>query len=183
MHMRRMILWLAMMAGFLLLAIGVFSTIPVSRPNDAPEDFDIQVVLGGNTHQRSVVSHALWLRHRTPILITGDLSLIHHELLRLGVPESYLIHEPTARNTWENASFTKPMLEQRKVASAVIVTSWFHTSRAKACFARQMPGIHFSTSSDVPPPHLSRDMRKVVFIERMKKLHYWATRSLLPWAS
>lgn len=172
---------LAWLAGSGLLMLGLFFTIPVSHSDNTPETFDIQVVLGGNTLERSTVSHALWQRHRTPILVTGDLDLIYRELLRRGVPEEDLIHEPSARNTWENASLSKPILEQRNVKSVVIVTSWFHTSRARACFEKHMRNMRFTTTADTPPQVISWNDRKVMQIERMKKMYYWATRSIWPW--
>lgn len=164
-----------------LLLLVLFMWVPVSRPDDAGESFDIQVVLGGNTRERSEVSFLLWQRHRTPILVTGDNFLIRNELLKLGVPESYILHEATARNTWENAEFSKPILLEHHVDNAVLVTSWFHTSRAHACFERVMPEIHFTTCSDPIPREIGWNMRKVAVIERTKKMYYWITRSVRPW--
>jgi len=172
---------IAWIAGPGIIGSMLFFSIPVSCDSPSVDDFEIQVVLGGNTRERAEISHALWQRHPTPILITGDNELIRKDLLKLGVPESEIIHEPTARNTWENAVFTKPFLEQLGISRAALVTSWFHTSRARACFQSVSPGIHFLTHADPVPDRLSADARKVVAIERLKKLHYWATRSLRPW--
>lgn len=173
--------WLAWLVGIGLLALALFGSIPVSRPDDNGTDFDMQVVLGGNTRERSDVSYNLWKRHRTPILVTGDNDLIRNELLRLGVPREDIHHEEAARNTWQNAENSKPILESRKARKVVIVTSWFHTSRARDCFARVMAGIDFATCSDPKPNPPSWVDRKVVAIERLKKLMYWVTRAIRPW--
>ena len=115
---KKPIAWIAGLA--LIVTLVVFFSIPITRSDDAGSDFDIQVVLGGNTRERSDVSHALWLRHPTPILVTGGLDYIRDELLRLGIPASAIIQEPQARSTWENAALSVPILKQRKVKSAVI---------------------------------------------------------------
>ncbi len=172
---------LTILGGFALLIVFAFFSIPVSHTNEVPEDFDMQVVLGGNTRERSEVSHALWLRHRTPILVTGDGGLIRNALMQAGVPEGDIIHEPKAGNTWQNAEFSRQQLVVHGVDSVVIVTSWFHTSRALGCFEKQMPDIRFSTTSDVRPEKPSWDRFKVEMIERMKILYYWATRAIRPW--
>ena len=143
--------WRLSVAGLCIVGFAVFQSIPISGPDNAGPDFDMQVVLGGNTRERSEVSHALWLRHPTLILVTGDGNYIRDALLNLGIPSSSIIHESTARSTWENARFSVPILKQRKVKSAVIVTSWFHTSRAYGCFKSLEQGIHFSTVSDPEP--------------------------------
>lgn len=161
----------------------LLASVPVSRPDDGAMDFDIQVVLGGNTRERSDVCHELWKKHRTPILVTGDLNQIGDELLRLGIPAADIIHEPSARSTWENAEFSVPILRERKVKSAVLVTSWFHTARARACFRKLGPEIRFNTQSDTRSERLDLDEWKVGIIERLKCLAYWLDDGVNPWQS
>jgi hypothetical protein len=55
-------LWLGALAG-----VALFESIPVTRLPAPALDFDIQVVLGGNQHDRSAAAHALWRQRRTPI--------------------------------------------------------------------------------------------------------------------
>ena len=180
--MLRWIKRIAWVAGIGLLGFGLLlASIPVSRMNDSGTDFEMQVVLGGNTRERSEACHALWLQHPTPILVTGDEDFIRDELLRLGIPASEIIHEPHARNTWQNAEFSLPILREHKVRNAVLVTSWFHTSRAYGCFTRMAPDIRFTTMSDHAPERYTADDWKVNVIERMKCLAYWLGKGLDPW--
>jgi uncharacterized SAM-binding protein YcdF (DUF218 family) len=172
---------IAWMVGPVIIAGIVFSSIPVSRPDDGGTDFDMQVVLGGNTRERSEVCQALWLQHPTPILVTGDGNYIRDELLKMGIPASAIIHEPHARSTWQNAGYSGPVLRERRVKSAVLVTSWFHTARAYACFTRLEPGIRFETRSDDPPERYALDDWKVSVIERAKSVSYWLSKGLNPW--
>ncbi|MCX6879267.1 MAG: YdcF family protein [Verrucomicrobia bacterium] len=171
---------LTILAG--VLGLGwLFQSIPISRSNDAAADFDMQVVLGGNTRERSDVCHELWLRHPTPILVTGDDNFIRDELLKLGIPASQIIHEPTARNTWQNAQLSVPILRKNHVSSAVIVTSWFHTARAHACFARLDTRITFASQSDPSPSRYGLEECKLATKERMKRLAYWISHDMNPW--
>ncbi len=171
----------AWIAGLGIIGTAIFFTIPVSRPDDAGTAFDIQVVLGGNTRERSEVCLALWRKHPTPILVTGDLDYIRDALLRLEIPASSIIHEPKARSTWENAELSIHILKEHKVKRAVIVTSWFHTKRAYGCFTALGHGIRFSTCSDPEPASYSMDNWKVTVIERAKGLGYWLSKALNPW--
>jgi len=141
----------------------------------------MQVVLGGNTRERSDASYALWLRHPTPVLVTGDDNLIRDELLRLGVPAAQIIHEATARSTWQNAELSLPILRQNNIKSAVIVTSWYHTARAHACFRRLAPGTAFASQSDPLPARYGMEQWKLATKERMKILAYWISYNLNPW--
>jgi uncharacterized SAM-binding protein YcdF (DUF218 family) len=180
--MLRWIKRIAWFAGLGLLGFGLLlMSIPVSRVDDGGNDFEMQVVLGGNSRKRSEVSHQLWLRHPTPILVTGDANFIRDELLRLGVPESEIIHESQARNTWQNAEFSMPILRDRGINKAVIVTSWFHTGRAYGCFTQLEPAMRFTTSSDRQPDRYELDDWKVSIVERFKSVYYWLGKGVNPW--
>lgn len=56
------------------------------------------------------------------------------ELVRLGVPADRLVVEGKANNTRENATLSKPLLEQLGAREVLIVTSAFHLPRALGCF-------------------------------------------------
>lgn len=82
------------------------------------------------------------------IIITGGSGLIGNQefteapLLadlagKYGVPDSVLILETRSRNTYENALFTKPLLDSLEVEKCLIITSSFHMNRALKCFEKQ----------------------------------------------
>ena len=59
-------------------------------------------------------------------------------LLKMGVEEDDLILEPSSRNTYENALYTKRILQEDFAGSScLLITSAFHMRRSKACFSRQ----------------------------------------------
>lgn len=54
-----------------------------------------------------------------------------------GMPESDILIEDQAKNTAENASFTKVFLEEKGISTNqefILITSAFHMYRAKGCF-------------------------------------------------
>ncbi|MEL6718652.1 MAG: YdcF family protein [Bacteroidota bacterium] len=70
----------------------------------------------------------IWQANQSESILAKDL------LLRLGVPDSAILLEPNARNTRENASFTKELLSQIDHQDCLLITSAFHMKRAKACY-------------------------------------------------
>lgn len=168
--------------SFLLAALlAVFWSIPVSRANDDVPAPEILVVLGGNTRERSRACHALWLRHPGPVLVTGDDGHIYRELIRLGIPADQILHEPSAVNTRENAEFSVRLLRESGYRSALLVTSWFHTSRAHACFVKSAPEMRFGTFSEPAPSRWSADDWKLVILEKFKKSVYAVRWGIHPW--
>ncbi|MCB9292268.1 MAG: YdcF family protein [Lewinellaceae bacterium] len=58
-------------------------------------------------------------------------------LLRLGIPDSDILIEPESRNTFENALFTRQLLDERYPnARCLLLTSAWHMRRAQACFEK-----------------------------------------------
>lgn len=177
---RKRIVWLA---GLGIIGTIIFFTIPVSRPDDGGKDFDMQVVLGGNTRERSGISRVLWSRHPTPVLVTGDDGLIVSELIRLGVGEGEIIHESRAHSTWENASLSVPILQSHGVRSAVIVTSGYHSARARSCFEKLAPGIRFFTCT-TPREDRSAWVRfRLGMRERCARIGYGLGHGINPWST
>lgn len=70
-------------------------------------------------------------------------------LLKCGIPDSCIIVENKAMNTYENAVFTQKLLEKMDSAYAtkkyVLVTAGFHMRRAHACYEKA--GIHCNSYS------------------------------------
>lgn len=66
-----------------------------------------------------------------------------------GVPESAVIEEGLSEDTWGNAVYTRQILEQRGLKSAILVTSPYHVQRAKLTFdaAYQGSGIQLLVRS------------------------------------
>ncbi|MEL7083455.1 MAG: YdcF family protein [Cyanobacteria bacterium J06597_1] len=54
----------------------------------------------------------------------------------LGVPETSIILEPNSRNTYENAVFVQPILEERNINRILLVTSAMHMPRSLLIFQK-----------------------------------------------
>lgn len=132
---------------------------------DLEGEYEVGVVLTGITNgQKSPqdrvyisegsdrIMHALMLYRQGKIkkfLITGgsisilgeaetsEASLLKKILLQALVPESDIIIEEKARNTRENALFSKAILEKQFPNKRyLLITSAFHMRRALGCFAK-----------------------------------------------
>ncbi len=129
------------------------------------EPYDIGILLGGysnsqilprsdrmnfsNSANRFLNAYELYRTGRVKkLLLTGGTSAVLQErpreavlardfLLRIGVPEEDIILEPEARNTFENAIFSKKILDEKyPQASCLLITSAWHMRRAEACYRK-----------------------------------------------
>ena len=64
--------------------------------------------------------------------------------LEMGAKPSQILLERRATSTFENLSFTKPILEQNKLSSLIIVTEPYHQTRAGWIARKQ--GLEFTLS-------------------------------------
>ena len=136
-----------------------YPTIPI----DLLEDADVATVLGGilspprpprlgvdlsdaidrvfeaaRIYQAGKVRYILVSGGNLPWSSSGvsEASLIAEVLIELGVPADALVIEPASRNTYENATNTARILEERGSTKPILVTSGTHMARALATFRR-----------------------------------------------
>jgi uncharacterized SAM-binding protein YcdF (DUF218 family) len=136
------------------------------RPTEVKQPLATAVVLSGILDVGIDVPHqyqfnesadrlvaAIRLYHQGMIgqlLITGGAADIRYPernegeylkdiLLTAGIPDSAILLENQARNTHENALFTKRLLPENE--KVLLITSAFHMHRAAGCFQKQ--GISF----------------------------------------
>ncbi len=122
---------------------------------------DAILLLGGGVHQqvtdavygdlnawgdRLLFAVALFKLGKAPVLIVsgggpeGEVSEAARtaEILYLmGVPEDSVILEERSRNTFDNARFSVPILNQHGLLDVLLVTSAFHMPRSVALFRAQ----------------------------------------------
>lgn len=107
---------------------------------------DVIVVLGGDGPPRAALAAHLFRAGLAPrVLVTGDGDCrdIRALMRRAGVPAKAIGVECASANTYENATFTAPMLAAMAAHSGIVVTSWFHTRRALGCFDLASPTIRW----------------------------------------
>ncbi|NBD17195.1 MAG: YdcF family protein [Cyanobacteria bacterium] len=73
-----------------------------------------------------------WLQNAPP-----EADSMKNLLIEIGVPESAIIEETQALNTYENALYTKKILEQRGIKQSLLVTSASHMPRSLRVFQKQ----------------------------------------------
>lgn len=108
------------------------------------------------------------VRRAPKIIVTGgsgnpafqdrsEAPLMLELLTLMGVPEEDVILEGNSRNTYENAVFTKAVMQEEGLRSAVLVTSALHMRRSRAIFAKQgytfTPFTVDTSVNIVPPPN------------------------------
>lgn len=148
----------------LLADVGRFLVI-----NDALESSDVIYVLNGDPNSRPVQAAELFKRKLAPRVFiaraassplndlrvtpnTTDMSIAVME--RLGVPGSLItvLSMPNGvRSTYDEASLLRNSMEQRSMRRAIIVTSAFHTRRARWIFRKLLPEDRFKVMMSATP--------------------------------
>lgn len=74
-----------------------------------------------------------WLKNPS----SSEADSMKNLLVEIGVPASAIIEETQAVNTYENALYTKEILEQRGIKKSLLVTSASHMPRSLRVFQKQ----------------------------------------------
>jgi uncharacterized SAM-binding protein YcdF (DUF218 family) len=111
---------------------------------------DIIIMLsGGRGDERVRQAADLYHQGYAPaILLSGGeifMGISVPELLKRqaqahGIPVSAMLFEGNSTSTYEQAVFLRPMLEQRSIHRAIVVTSTYHTRRARYIFHKVFAG-------------------------------------------
>lgn len=165
------------------------------------ESHEIGIVLTGVTNMSKTaydrtffnkgadrITHALQLYRIgkiKKILITGgqglnpsnpqtEAELLKRFLIMTGMPEQDILIEDQAKNTAQNAQFTKDFLEKNQIPANqefILITSAFHMKRAKGCFDKV--GLKTVT---FPVDYYSHDIKYDIpslFFPDPSSLEYW----------
>ena len=173
---------------FLSLAVvAVFLPQKLLCVDSGPVTADAIVVLGGGLGDRPERAAELFREHAAPRIIVsglGDTDINRRALLRAGVPARAIQLESKSRTTRENAEFTVQMLRAEHLQRVIIVTSWYHSRRALACFRHYAPEIQFYSRPSyfafarADWPH--RKVEHRVYLEYPKLAGYWLRYGVCP---
>jgi uncharacterized SAM-binding protein YcdF (DUF218 family) len=158
--------------------------------DSGPVKADVMVVLGGGgslSYSRPKRALELFQDGATPLIICsglGDTGARQEYLADSGVPAADILLEPNSHSTRENAIFTIALLHARHLRSAILVTSWYHSRRALACFEHYAPDIKFySRPSYVGYARTdwhTKGVNSFIRAEYVKLLGYWVCYGVCP---
>lgn len=188
--MRKRILRILVAVFVLLLALAVAAIVFPQKflcVDSGPAQADAMVVLGGGSAERPERAAELFKERATPRLIVsgwGDCEINRQLLIEDGVPANVIEMETRSRTTRENAQFTVKLLREQKLRRVILVTSWYHSRRALACFRHYAPEIKFySRPSYVAYARADwsgRRFERRVYLEYSKLFGYWIGYGVCP---
>jgi uncharacterized SAM-binding protein YcdF (DUF218 family) len=150
---------------------------------------DVIVVLGGGlgSHERPQRAAELFKEHAAPHIIVsggGDDEINRRLLLQAGVPAAAIQVEGKSKTTRENAEFTIKLLREQKLRRVIIVTSWYHSRRALACFGHYAPEIKFYSRPAYAgfkrADRKEKGMSRHIYLEYAKLPGYWVCYGVWP---
>jgi uncharacterized SAM-binding protein YcdF (DUF218 family) len=187
-HFRRClrVIFLSLLAAGIFLLLLIRWTLTV---DSGPVNADAIVVLGGDgdkgAHRPRRAADLFQADVAPKILVSGDgdCEMNARLLESLGVPAAAITQEDRSRNTFQNAKFAVPLLQQMDAHRVIIVTSWYHSRRALACFEQAAPGIKFYSRPcyfGVVPWQWDSDVAYAVVCEGVKLAGYWLRYGVRP---
>jgi uncharacterized SAM-binding protein YcdF (DUF218 family) len=174
----------------LLLTIGLLGPgVLLDTPQPPPPASDAIVVISGDEQlARFQEGVNLYQKGMGRFLVfsgaafdngTSNADVMRALALRRGVPDSAILDEPLAEDTWGNAVYTRQLLEEHGLHSAILVTSPYHARRAKLTFDAAYAGSGISLAVHAAPDSQWRKLswwqqdetRRLTFTE-LQKLGY-----------
>ena len=127
------------LSAFLLLGSWLAVEDPLAK-------VDAIVAISGDTGARADTAISLWKAGWAPIIVfsgaavdpesVSSAEIMRRQAIRQGVPEGATVVEPASTTTEANASEVAKLMVQRKLRSAILVTSPYHQRRAALEFDR-----------------------------------------------
>jgi len=188
--MQRSLRVLAVVFGLALIGLGFAyqNATALLTKDSGPVKGDVIVVLGGGWSERAGRAVELFQEGAAPrIIVSGedDCEAKRLSLVQSGVPQDVVEMECKARSTRENALFTAPMLRKAGAHRVILVTTWYHSRRALACFRHYAPDMEFYSRPSLYASKRTDWKHKAVapFIrnELVKLPGYWLCYGVKPW--
>jgi uncharacterized SAM-binding protein YcdF (DUF218 family) len=100
-----------------------------------------------------------------------------------GIPDGAILEEPLGEDTWGNAVYTRRVLEEHSLQSAILVTSPYHLRRAQVTFDAAYAGSGIQLMVHAAPDSQWRKLswwqqtetRRLTFTELQKLAYIFAT--------
>jgi uncharacterized SAM-binding protein YcdF (DUF218 family) len=173
--------------------LGARGVTGVPRPQPAPQVSDAIVVISGDEQlARFQEGVTLYQNGFGRYLVfsgaaydngTSNADVMRALAVKRGVPVSAILDEPQGEDTWGNAIFTRQVLEDHGLHSAILVTSPYHSRRAKLTFDTAYAGSGIRLMVHAAPDSQWRKLswwqqpetRRLTFTELQKLGYIFAT--------
>ena len=107
---------------------------------------------------------------------TSNADVMRDLAVQRGVPDRAILEEPLGEDTWGNAVYTRQVLEDHGLRSAILVTSPYHARRAKLTFDAAYAGSGIALTVHAAPDSQWRKLswwqqpetRRLTFTELQK---------------
>jgi uncharacterized SAM-binding protein YcdF (DUF218 family) len=185
----RLVVGCVLLLAIALLGPGLF----LDTPQPAPRVSDAIVVISGDEQlARFQEGVNLYQKGFGRFLVfsgaafdngTSNADVMRAMAVQRGVPESAILDEPQGEDTWGNAIFTRQVLEAHGLQSAILVTSPYHSRRAKLTFDTVYAGSGIELMVHAAPDSQWRKLswwqqpetRRLTFTELQKLAYIFAT--------
>ena len=114
---------------------------------------------------------------------TSNADVMRSLAIARGIPQSAILEEPQGEDTWGNAVYTRQVLEDHGLDSAILVTSPYHLRRAQVTFDAAYAGSGIQLTVHAAPDSQWRKLswwqqpetRRLTFTELQKLAYILAT--------
>jgi uncharacterized SAM-binding protein YcdF (DUF218 family) len=188
--------------GLLRVMVGVIIVVAVTlvgpgvfldTPQPPPQASDAIVVISGDEQMaRFQEGVSLYERGLGQYLVfsgaaydngTSNADVMRDLAVKRGVPDRAIFEEPLGGDTWGNAIYTRQVLEDHGLHSAILVTSPYHARRAMLTFDAAYAGSGISLRVHAAPDSQWRKLswwqqpvtRRLTFTELQKLAYIFAT--------
>jgi uncharacterized SAM-binding protein YcdF (DUF218 family) len=178
----------------LAVAVGLIGPgVVLDTPQPAPRPSDAIVVISGDEQMaRFQEGVNLYQKGLGQYLVfsgaaydngTSNADVMRSLAVQRGVPGAAILEEPQGEDTWGNAVYTRQLLEEHQLRSAILVTSPYHSRRAKLTFDAAYTGSGIQVIVHAAPDSQWRKLswwqqpetRRLTFTELQKLAYIIAT--------
>lgn len=102
-----------------------------------------------------------------------EAKVVKNYLLEIGIPPDDILADTSSRNTYENALYSKKVMEHYpEIDTRLLITSAIHMRRASACFdAVGLNVAKFGTDRIVPSENYNNF--ETIFVPSINSYYYW----------
>jgi uncharacterized SAM-binding protein YcdF (DUF218 family) len=185
----RVVVGAGIVVAAVLLGPGVF----LDTPQPPPQVSDAIVVISGDEQMaRFQEGLNLYQQGLGQYLVfsgaafdngTSNADVMRELAVKRGVPDRAILEEPLGEDTWGNAVYTRQVLEDHALRSAILVTSPYHARRAKLTFDAAYAGSGIQLKVHAAPDSEWRKLswwqqpgtRRLTFTELQKLAYIFIT--------